>query len=63
MLHCPLDSSGQAVSYTYNKPADDAPGTTVVVSCSRHMIMKKPVILGVQKDGKMSTPMPVTPAK
>lgn len=54
-LHCPADKSGNVdINYTYHKPPSNASGETVVLTCSRHHILKKPMVLRMQKNGQYS---------
>jgi hypothetical protein len=57
-LHCPSDPSPEGkVSYEYFPPPPGAPGSTIVVQCSRHQIVKDqpPVVIKLHKDGTFDT--------
>lgn len=57
VLHCPADPRPtDVVSYGYTQPAVDAPGTTVVVECRRHVIVhgQPPWVLMLRKDGQVT---------
>ena len=59
ILHCPADSRPtDVVSYEYTKPAPDAPGSTVVVECNRHILIEgqPPHVLSLTKDGRILKP-------
>lgn len=68
-IHCPSDSrSKDIVSYDYTPPSMDAPASTVVIECKRHIIMKNqpPWTVSLYKDGKVikkAPPYPKTPPK
>ena len=56
VLHCPADTSGKdVVSYEYYPPAKNAPGSTVIVECRRHVLMdgQPPLTLQLTKDGQV----------
>jgi len=56
ILHCPADTRPKdVVSYEYYPPPVDAPGSSVVVECKRHVIVKgqPPMVLMLTKDGKV----------
>ena len=54
VLHCPADPN-QGVSYDYYPPAMNAPGTTLVAECRRHVAFENqpPWKLQLFKDGKV----------
>ena len=60
LLKCPADDrdvdKAIADSYTYVKPAPNAPGNTPVVICNRHPLMPNspPMTVVLQKDGKVT---------
>lgn len=61
VLHCPADPRpSKVVSYEYFRPSLNAPGDTIVVRCSRHVIMKgqAPMVLELRKDGHVIREMP-----
>ena len=72
-LHCPADlSSVGKVSYDYTAPAMNAPPSTVLLTCKRHVIFQNRLIMILRKDGKIiqdnagqirKAPAPVTKDK
>jgi len=54
-LHCPADPRPDAVSYDYYPPATNAPGTTLVAECRRHVMFENepPWKLQLFKDGRV----------
>ena len=56
VLHCPADTRAKdVVSYDYYPPAANAPGSTVIVECKRHIILEgqPPLALQLTKDGQV----------
>ena len=57
VLHCPDDRrSKDTVSYDYIPPAMNAPPSTKVVECTRHIVVKgqPPWVISLYKDGHVT---------
>lgn len=53
-LHCPADRRPDGVaSYDYTPPPMNAPDSTQVIVCKRHVIFGTPAVLVLHKDGRM----------
>ncbi|MHB1455660.1 MAG: hypothetical protein ACYC0V_01975 [Armatimonadota bacterium] len=62
-LHCPADQSPiDNLSYTYKKPDKNTQSSDIVVSCTRHEILKTTAELAILKNGNI-VPITIPPGQ